>query len=184
MKLKVPAVEQIKWVLFKFCCLNKIILRLEEPGTYSLFLADYSLYPMYLQTTGVRKFGTNGNFNFYYYFYLKINRLKMALTLDERVEIVLLSGSQGWTQRQVADEFNARHPELQTCATVDPNMLSKIRTNMVKRLRKCVECRGEHIEHIMQIKNTIPIGSRLFGHPVQYNIERCGIVLHFIENIS
>jgi hypothetical protein len=35
----------------------------------------------------------------------------MALTLDERVEIVLLIGRQGWTQRQVADEFNARHPE-------------------------------------------------------------------------
>jgi hypothetical protein len=38
----------------------------------------------------------------------------MALTLDERVETVLLSGRQGWTQRQVADEMNARHPELQT----------------------------------------------------------------------
>jgi hypothetical protein len=38
----------------------------------------------------------------------------MTLTLDERVEIVLLSGRQGWTQRQVADEFNSRHPELQT----------------------------------------------------------------------
>jgi hypothetical protein len=36
----------------------------------------------------------------------------MALTLDEMVEIVLVSGRQGWTQ--VADEFNARHPELQT----------------------------------------------------------------------
>jgi hypothetical protein len=34
----------------------------------------------------------------------------MTLTLDERVEIVLLSGRQGWTQRQM-DEFNARHPE-------------------------------------------------------------------------
>jgi hypothetical protein len=38
----------------------------------------------------------------------------MALTLDERVEIVLLSGRQGWTQKQVTDEFNARHPESQT----------------------------------------------------------------------
>jgi hypothetical protein len=38
----------------------------------------------------------------------------MALKLDERMEIVLLNGRQGWTQRQVADEFNARHPELQT----------------------------------------------------------------------
>jgi hypothetical protein len=42
---------------------------------------------------------------------LKIKRLKMALTLHERVEIVLLSGRQGWTQRQVEDENNARHPE-------------------------------------------------------------------------
>jgi hypothetical protein len=42
---------------------------------------------------------------------LKFKRPKMALTLDERVEIVLLSGRHGWTQRQVADEFNARHPE-------------------------------------------------------------------------
>jgi hypothetical protein len=29
--------------------------------------------------------------------------VKMALTFDERVEIVLVSGSQGWTQRQVGD---------------------------------------------------------------------------------
>jgi hypothetical protein len=42
---------------------------------------------------------------------LKVKRLKMALTLDERVEIVLLRGRQGWTQRQVAYEFNARHPK-------------------------------------------------------------------------
>jgi transposase len=42
---------------------------------------------------------------------LKVKRLKTALPLDERVEIVLLSCRQGWTQRQVGDEFNARHPE-------------------------------------------------------------------------
>jgi hypothetical protein len=48
---------------------------------------------------------------FTYRLKLKVKRLKMALTLDERVEIVLLSGREGWTQRQVADEFNARHPE-------------------------------------------------------------------------
>jgi hypothetical protein len=57
---------------------------------------------------------TNGNFNYFYFYYrlnLKVKRLKMALILDECVDIVLLSGRQGWTQRQVADEFNARHPE-------------------------------------------------------------------------
>jgi hypothetical protein len=48
---------------------------------------------------------------FIYRLQLKVKRLKMALTLDERVEIVLLSGCQGWTQRQVAGELNARHPE-------------------------------------------------------------------------
>jgi hypothetical protein len=51
---------------------------------------------------------------FIYRLKLKVKRLKMALTLDGRVKIVLLSGRQGRTQRQVADEFNARHPELQT----------------------------------------------------------------------
>jgi hypothetical protein len=48
---------------------------------------------------------------FIYRLKLKFRRLKMALTLDERVEIVLLSGRHRWAQRQVADEFNARHPE-------------------------------------------------------------------------
>jgi hypothetical protein len=37
----------------------------------------------------------NGNFNYFSYFFyrlkLKVKRLKMALTLDERVEIVLLT---------------------------------------------------------------------------------------------
>jgi hypothetical protein len=51
---------------------------------------------------------------FIYRLKLKVKRLKMTLTLDERVEIVLLSGRQGWIQRQVADKFNARHLELQT----------------------------------------------------------------------
>jgi hypothetical protein len=51
---------------------------------------------------------------FIYRLKLKVKRLKMALTLDERVEIVLVSGLQGWPQRQVVDKFNARHPELQT----------------------------------------------------------------------
>jgi hypothetical protein len=34
------------------------------------------------------KSGTNGNFNYFSYFYLqvKVKRLKMALTLDERVD--------------------------------------------------------------------------------------------------
>jgi hypothetical protein len=48
---------------------------------------------------------------FIYGLKLKVKRLKMVLTFDERVEIVLLSGRQGWTQRQVAGKFNARHPE-------------------------------------------------------------------------
>jgi hypothetical protein len=48
---------------------------------------------------------------FIYRLKLRVKRLGMALNLDERVEIVLFSGRHGWTQRQVADEFNARHPE-------------------------------------------------------------------------
>ena len=33
------------------------------------------------------------------------------LTTEERVEIILLCGREGLSQRQVADEFNVRHPE-------------------------------------------------------------------------
>jgi hypothetical protein len=48
---------------------------------------------------------------FNYRLKLKVKRLKITSTLDERVEIVLLSGRQGWTQRQVVDECNTRPPE-------------------------------------------------------------------------
>jgi hypothetical protein len=67
---------------------------------------------------------------------LKVKRLKIALTLDESVEIVLLSGRQGWTQRSSSTWVRQRITDC--CATVDPNMLSKIRTNMAKRRRKCI----------------------------------------------
>jgi hypothetical protein len=50
---------------------------------------------------------------------------------------------------KIRDLRHLRQRITDCCATVDPKVLSKIRTNMVKRLRKCVECRGEHIEHIM-----------------------------------
>jgi hypothetical protein len=43
--------------------------------------------------------------------HFKTIKAKNGINTDERVEIVLLSGRQGWTQRQVADEFNGRHPE-------------------------------------------------------------------------
>jgi hypothetical protein len=35
----------------------------------------------------------------------------MAAPKDERVELILLCGRQGLTQRQVADKFNTAHPE-------------------------------------------------------------------------
>jgi hypothetical protein len=50
---------------------------------------------------------------------------------------------------KIRDLRHLRQRITDCCATVDPNMLSKIRTNMVKRLRKYAECRGEHTEHIM-----------------------------------
>jgi hypothetical protein len=78
---------------------------------------------------------------------LKVKRLKMALTLDERVEVMLLSGRQGRTQRQVADEFNTRYPES------NPKIHSAV-GKLVKKFketenRTCLECRGEHIEHVI-----------------------------------
>jgi hypothetical protein len=86
---------------------------------------------------------------FIYRLQLKVKRLKMALTLDERVEIVLLNGRQGWCRLLKSDLRHLRQRITACWATVDPNMLSKIYTNMVKLLRKCVESPREHIEHIM-----------------------------------
>jgi hypothetical protein len=43
-------VEEVKGVLIKFCCLNNLIRSLEKPGTYNLFIADYGVYPLYLNT--------------------------------------------------------------------------------------------------------------------------------------
>lgn len=34
----------------------------------------------------------------------------MALTKEERVQLVLLSGREGWSYRRIADEFNVLHP--------------------------------------------------------------------------
>jgi hypothetical protein len=45
---------------------------------------------------------------------LKVKRLKMALTLDEGVEIVLLSGRQGWCMLLKSEIFVALGRELQT----------------------------------------------------------------------
>jgi hypothetical protein len=50
---------------------------------------------------------------------------------------------------KIRDLRHIRHRITDCCATVDSNMLSNIRTNMVKRLKECVECRDEHMEHIL-----------------------------------
>jgi transposase len=34
----------------------------------------------------------------------------MSLSKEERIELVLLSGREGWSVRKIADDFNARHP--------------------------------------------------------------------------
>jgi transposase len=34
----------------------------------------------------------------------------MSLSKEERIELVLLSGREGYSYRQIADDFNARHP--------------------------------------------------------------------------
>jgi hypothetical protein len=52
--------------------------------------------------------------NFIYRLKLKVKRLKMALTLDERVEIVLLSGRQGWYVLLKSEIFVTLCRELQT----------------------------------------------------------------------
>jgi hypothetical protein len=51
---------------------------------------------------------------FIYRLKLKVKRLKMALTLDEMVEIVLLSGRQGWCTLLKSEIFVTLRRELET----------------------------------------------------------------------
>jgi hypothetical protein len=72
---------------------------------------------------------------FIYGLKVKVKRLKMALTLD--------FAFWGFLKAQVyalkiRDFRHLRQRITYCCATVGPNLLNKIRTNMVKRLRKCV----------------------------------------------
>jgi hypothetical protein len=43
-------VRPVKGVFIKFCCLNKIKPRLEEPQICNLFTADYALYYLCMRT--------------------------------------------------------------------------------------------------------------------------------------
>ena len=36
----------------------------------------------------------------------------MVLTLDQRVEIIMLCGREGWSHQAVANEFSRRHPDI------------------------------------------------------------------------
>jgi hypothetical protein len=60
----------------------------------------------------------NGNCNYFFIFIcrlkLTVKRLKMTLTLDERVEIVLLRGRQRWCMLLKSDIFVTLGRELQT----------------------------------------------------------------------
>jgi hypothetical protein len=51
---------------------------------------------------------------FIYRLKLKVRRLKMALTLDERVQLVLLSGRQGWRMLLKSEIFVTLGRELET----------------------------------------------------------------------
>ena len=37
----------------------------------------------------------------------------LALSKEERIDLVLLSGREGWCDRKIAEEFNLRHPYRQ-----------------------------------------------------------------------
>jgi hypothetical protein len=89
------------------------------------------------------KSGTNGNFNYFSYFFyrlkLKAKRLKMVLTLDERVETAFLGFLKAQVYAVKIRDLRHLRQRITDCSdTVDPSMLSKIRTNMVKWLRKCI----------------------------------------------
>ena len=37
----------------------------------------------------------------------------MGLSKEERIDLALLSGREGWSRRQIAEEFSLRHPYRQ-----------------------------------------------------------------------
>jgi hypothetical protein len=85
----------------------------------------------------------------------------MALTL---VEIVLLNGRQGWTQRQVADEFNARHPERNpiTHSAVGKLVKTFKETGSVVELVALLWVKTFELESLPNFM-LIPIGTKLFN---------------------
>lgn len=50
------------------------------------------------------------------------------LTLEERVELIMLCGRDGWSMRQVAEEFNERHPNSRVSHTTVSRLLNKFKT--------------------------------------------------------
>jgi hypothetical protein len=74
----------------------------------------------------------------------------MALTLDERVETAFCRFLKAPVYAvKIRDLRHLKQRTTDCCATVDPNMSSKIRKKHRKAVEKCVECRGEHTEHKM-----------------------------------
>ncbi|CAI9724964.1 Hypothetical predicted protein [Octopus vulgaris] len=49
----------------------------------------------------------------------RLNNRMMALSKEERIQLVLLSGREGWSYRKIAEEFNLRHPYRRDVRGVD-----------------------------------------------------------------
>jgi hypothetical protein len=73
---------------------------------------------------------------------LKVKRLKMALTLYERVAIVLLSGRQGCCMLLKSEIFVTLGRELQTVVLLWTQYVEKNRHKHGKAEIKCAKCRG------------------------------------------
>ena len=85
----------------------------------------------------------------------------MHLTIKERVELVLMSGADGATNRSVAKKFNRiytriadvdhlRQQIIRGCNLINGNsdLLDKVYGNFEHRLELCINANGEHFEHL------------------------------------
>jgi hypothetical protein len=65
---------------------------------------------------------------------------------------------------KIRDLLHLRGRITEACAAVDPSMRRRIQTNVTThRLTKCVDCLGEHVEHVRSMRAYVNhTGARLF----------------------
>ena len=84
------------------------------------------------------------------------------LTMQERVKLVFVFGSDGATYSSVAEEFNRTYPERETplnhttkdaiiteCLKITFETLVRVKESFMKKIDACINAEGEQFEHLL-----------------------------------